>query len=278
MKKTIFLVAALSALTAMFVGCSDSTGSTNFADDSINSRYKVGDIVLNDGTAVPYTATLTAEQKSKAIAVIFYVGRGLNSGGDTTTVRVLGVGLNHSLNIAWCRKTSDADFANAFDKDITSIQCPNTGSAGNWTITGDKNGSDNLEQIGTFLTENGSSDDTGTAANYPAFYFAKNYSATATNLGTDYNSGWYLPSIAELYEIYKVIGTVNAAYTACDAPAFKNGEWDRYRSSSQGVTPARGSPLYIKYANAFSFVSGDIIVIAKESKSDYHACAIKEFE
>ena len=47
----------------------------------------VGDIVFNDGSATPYTSgmTITDEQKTAAIALIFYKGTGLNSGNDTTT-------------------------------------------------------------------------------------------------------------------------------------------------------------------------------------------------
>ena len=192
---------------------------------------EVGDIVFNDGSAMPYTtfATLDTsaknEKKTKAIALIFYKGTGLNSDtwnndgtwtiNSSETVRTLGVGLKHNKNelgLAWCRWTDNSDYANAYDKNITTIQCPADGSAGALTFTGDKNGSDNLEQIATYLTSNSSTDDTATSTNYPAFYFAKNYSTTATNLGTNYASGWYLPSIAELFQIYKNGKGTNKAF------------------------------------------------------------------
>ncbi|MBQ9207295.1 MAG: InlB B-repeat-containing protein [Treponema sp.] len=195
----------------------------------------VGDIVFSDGSATPYTGdlTLTDDQKAKAIAVIFYVGTELNSdeaegNADTTTSRTLGVGLAHNTSgLAWCK-----DSANAYNKNITTIQCPASGSAGALTFTGDKDGSDNLSQIGTFLASNGITDDTATEANYPAFYFAKNYASQEGShvSGTDYASDWYLPTIAELFQIWKSKETVDAASQLCGGSEFGT---DVYWSSSQ---------------------------------------------
>ena len=101
------------------------------------------------------------------------------------------------------------------------------------TFTGDRNGSDNLEQIEAF----DGVDDTATTENYPAFYFAKNYSDTATNIaGTDYESGWYLPSIAELFQIYangkgeNKVFDIDAVSEALGGDKF---DTDFYWSSSQ---------------------------------------------
>lgn len=54
--------------------------------------HSVGDIVLKDGTFIPYSKdlTLTDEQKKNAIAVIFYAG----NRSDTLGARTLGVGKN----------------------------------------------------------------------------------------------------------------------------------------------------------------------------------------
>ena len=56
--------------------------------------YKVGDIVFSDGSATPYEdgLTLTDEQKSKAVAVIFYAG----SASDILGAKTLGVGLKNT--------------------------------------------------------------------------------------------------------------------------------------------------------------------------------------
>lgn len=168
-----------------------------------DSPTAVGDIVFNDGSAISYTPgmSLSPIRKNNAIAVIFYNGTDLNNDG-TTTQRLLGVALERSRSqIYWC--TSEAQ---AYNVNVTTIECPYEGTTGNQTFSGVKNGSSNLEKIGEFLEENsGTTDDTGTEDNYPAFYYAIHYGTNkATIAGTSYENGWYLPSIAELYWVYKL--------------------------------------------------------------------------
>ena len=76
----------------------------------------VGDIVFSDGSATPYSEdlSLTDEQKSKAIAVIFYVGTECSNDSKS---RTLGVGLYHGVSLCrWCTESADAS-----EKNITSI-------------------------------------------------------------------------------------------------------------------------------------------------------------
>lgn len=177
------------------------------------SRAKeVGDLVFNDGSAMSYSDFLAVDEKiSKEIpiALIFYKGTDLNSddsegNADTTTCRTLGLGIDTKFWDSWCLKN-----AAAFNKNITTIQCSINESAGMLTFTGDKNGSDNLEQIAAFLSAaEGVEDDTATAENYPSFYYGKNYGdhyrwETFLDPNSEFTTGWYLPSIAELYKIYE---------------------------------------------------------------------------
>ena len=240
MKKNLFSMLVISVLALALVGCAnpaggnnaggnnagESTGGSTGGSEILGTKAPdvakaVGDIVFNDGSATPYTAelTLSDEQKAAAIAVIFKV-----DGGKT-----LGVGLKHNRSgLAWCTKD-----ANAYNTNIKTIQCPASGDAGNLTFTGDTDGSDNLEQIASFLTTAGLENDTTDASKYPAFYFAKNYKNTATNLGAAYENGWYLPTVAELFDIWKVKATVDAASSLCGGSQFGN---SYYRSSSQSAS------------------------------------------
>ncbi|MBR5096881.1 MAG: right-handed parallel beta-helix repeat-containing protein, partial [Treponema sp.] len=192
----------------------------------------VGDIVFADGSATPYSSglTLTADQKSAAIAVIFYKG----TSSDPLGARTLGVGLKHGTSQKWCITS-----AKGYSKNVTDVQCSATGSSGNYSFTGDIDGSDNLDQIAAFLPTAGVTNDTGTAANYPAFYFAKNYKTTATNLvGTAYESGWWLPSMAEAFQIYKSVATINNVASLCGGSSYStSGVSATYIiSSSQSVS------------------------------------------
>lgn len=272
MKKNLFSMLVISVLALAFVGCANPAGGNNADGNNAGGSTggseilgtkapgvakAVGDIVFNDGSATPYTAelTLSDEQKDAAIAVIFKV-----DGGKT-----LGVGLKHSRSgLAWC--TTDA---NAYNKNIETIQCPASGDAGNLTFTGDTDGSDNLEQIASFLTTAELADDTtGTDADkkYPAFYFAKNYKTTATNLGAAYENGWYLPTEAELFDIWKVKATVDAASSLCGGSQFGT-SW--YWSSSQYAS--YDSVAYILY-----FGSGDWDSYDKNDDYGY-VCAVRAF-
>ena len=263
MKKNLFSMLVISVLALAFVGYANPAGGNN-ADGSTGGSEilgtkapdvakAVGDIVFNDGSATPYTAelTLSDEQKAAAIAVIFKV-----DGGKT-----LGVGLKHNRSgLAWC-----TDDAKAYNRKINTIQCPPSGDTGNLTFTGDTDGSDNLEQIASFLTTAGLADDTTDASKYPAFYFAKNYKTTATNLGAAYENGWYLPTVAELFDIWKVKATVDAASSLCGGSQFGK-SW--YWSSSQYASDDYGA--YI-----LSFDCGDWGYVYKCVTS--YVCAVRAF-
>lgn len=242
---------------------------------------EVGDIVFNDGSAMPYSAFDALDdaaknaKKAAAIALIFYKGTGLNSGDDTTTSRTLGVGLKHSSeDLAWCM-----GHANAYYKNTTTIQCSASGSAGALTFTGDRNGSDNLEQIAAFLSAEGSetTDDTtgeGASDRYSAFYYAKNYSFTASNLGETYKDGWYLPSIAEIFQIYACRADISngfdidAASEALGGDKFDKGlYW--YWSSSQCASSDTN-------AYKLDFSNGGCDQYAKNNLAVY-ACCIRAY-
>ena len=258
-----FAVMAIVAAGAFFVGCADPAGGNNAGGstggNSYSAKYAVGDIILNDGskvnyeTAKNYTGSDLDGLKSKAIAVIFRA--------DTASKKALGVGLKHNrTGLAWCTKD-----AKACNKNIETIQCPPSGDDGNLTFTGDTDGSDNLEQIASFLTTAELADDTTDASKYPAFYFAKNYKTTATNLGAAYENGWYLPTVAELFDIWKVKATVDAASSLCGGSQFGN---SYYWSSSQYASS--GSVAY-----KLHFDYGDWNYYYKHTY--YYVCAVRAF-
>lgn len=243
---------------------------------------EVGDIVFNDGSAMPYSAftaldeTAQTEKKAAAIALIFYKGTGLNSGDDTTTSRTLGIGLKQGEALEWC-----TDYADAYSRNIKTIQCIPQGNAGALTFTGDKNGSDNLEQIGALK---GINDTTGEEADerYPAFYFAKNYknqkikNETVSRIQSDseYANAWYLPSLAELYQIYVCCKNATNDFDMDAAIVALGG--DKFLGKG-GLLSSSQSAYVDKRAYELTSYNGDFANIDKDDNRYTYICCIREF-
>lgn len=201
-----------------------------------DGKYAVGDIVFSDGSIISYTPklSLTDEEIAKAVAVIFKVNG----------TKAYGVGIKYSdPGLAWC-----LDTAKGYAKDITDIHSPLSYSDINRTylFAGDTDGSDNFAQIKAAL---GTDDDTGTLSNYPAFEFAINYKDKEGShvKGTQYESGWYLPTVSELYDIYREQTIVNAALVKCGCSE----DWFLYYYLSSSQCDG-----YSNYAYCFDFYSG----------------------
>nr|WP_318659218.1 DUF1566 domain-containing protein [uncultured Treponema sp.] len=159
------------------------TGKLKKTIGTLARPYAVGDIVYNDGSATPSSeSSITGDQKSKAIAVIFKVS------GDETW----GVGLKHIT------KASDGGYR--------------------WTIatavgysavsTSDSDGMANFNKMSAL------DDWSQRAATYPAFYMAENYwQQDSANLqSSNYKNDWYIPAINEMSTLGENKNTVKAAF------------------------------------------------------------------
>ena len=165
--------------------------------------FSVGDIILTDGTKVSVTevSTYTIDELNKPIGV---VASALYGGGTGKAI-----GLQKSASyLMWAPKNTTG-----YNTEFTNIGCKpsKTGSeaALTATFTGDTDGSDNWAEICAV-------DPTGTAdaaTNYPIFNFANTYGTTAGLTGTDYGTGWYIPSLAELCEVYKNKDVIHTSLT-----------------------------------------------------------------
>lgn len=260
-KVTINSACTLKAI-AIKDGISSSVASASYSIAARkNTPDAVNDIVFKNGTAVAYSTDLyfTDEVKADAVAMIFYKGTECSNDGST---RTLGVGLKRSPSyMQWCRKSSNTDCANGYNTNITTIQGTPSGSAGAYTFTGDKDGSDNLSQIAAFLAGN---NDTGTAGNYPAFEYAKNYGSTNGCTGA-YASGWYLPSIAELYQIYNQRTSIDAAVALCGLTnTFSTFFWSSSQTASND-----------NYAYGLEFTNCNLFNQVKGYRE--YVCAVRAF-
>lgn len=312
MKNFNCVLSTFACLTSFtLVACSNTSAkNTHFNNKNVNNSSKVlqwektngfigtknpsepkevGDIVFNDGSATPYSVILerndidletvskvSKTEKDSAIAIIFYKGNGLNNNNDSSTIRTLGVGLKQNkTGLKWCSSN-----AKGYTESIKSTYCFPEGTNGYYKFSNNKNGKDNLLNIQNWLNNKNKEDDTNSLDNktlgtfkYPAFKYAENYSSNASNLKS-FNDGWYLPSIAELFEIYKCQNNNSYNFDLSELSILLGGDSfseNRYWSSTQ-------SDLYKTKAYCCNFrtgrCDGDNWYKIDES---FYVCVIKEF-
>ncbi len=186
--------------------------------DSVEITVKtpvVGDIILTDGTTfdVANLASYTTDESNKPVAIV----AGFNAKGA-----VLGLGLQKSGSTLFWAPIGTTGYTTNF----TDIIAKYAGDSDNgYTFTGDLDGSDNWEYICSVDSE-GTKD---AAKNYPAFNFANTYGTNQSYTG-DLATGWYIPSIAELYKVYQNKTTLQTSLTAVGGFTIGTGN---YWSSSQ---------------------------------------------
>ncbi len=181
------------------------------------SDYEIGDIILADGTKISVNdiENYTEESSNPAVCVV----AGFNQNGIP-----FGLALKKSGEASVWAPTSSVGYSAKIAG--TTVTCSGDEENG-YVFEGDCDGSDNFELL-CALDSTGTQNDS-LAENYPAFYFVKNY-GTNQKLSGNFADGWYLPSIAELYEISKNLNTVQASLTKAGGFSFGT---NIYWSSSQ---------------------------------------------
>src|SRR5574344_1873152 len=174
-----------------------------------DTGYYAGDVILDT---------------TKPVAVLYYD----TYGGP------YGLGLSESGSLTWASNTSTG-----YTTNFTAIQSSCSGSSGSYTFTGDTDGSDNWEEV----CKVDSTASATAATNYPAFNYASTYCS-----GTSFTSGWYMPSAAELYALYKNRTVLDNGLAAAGGTKFSD-SW--YWSSSQ-------FSIYNDYAWGVYFSNGDV--------------------
>ena len=209
--------------TSVTVSYGESSKTTTLkVIESVASSYAVGDIILTDGTKVSVNEvnTYSPDNANKPIGVVAMI----SDIYGVSTPKVIGLQKSAS-SLEWAPSGTTG-----YGKKFTNIVCTpsktGSGAASTATFTGDTDGSDNWAEICDVDPEGTAN----AATNYPAFNFANTYGATAGLTGTGYENGWYVPSIAELCEVYKNKDVIQTSLTK--ANGFKIDTLD-YWSSSQ---------------------------------------------
>ena len=199
-----------------------------------------GDFVLKDGTMLPKDIILTDTQKSNVAAVIVRAA--------TNDKPALGVGIVHNRSgLAWCTTS-----AAGYNKNITALQGDKT--------TGYMDGSDGWEKLKAAC-----SDAENSPENYPAWNYSLTYAKT-NGLTGDLATGWYLPTVAELYTIYQNKDVVDASLLKAGGSQF---DTDWYRSCCQ-------TPSYDDYARELYFYDGGMNNYGKGNHGIY-VCSVRAF-
>ncbi len=252
---------SFSVCTVDKVGNRSSYSTKRIRLDNTIINYSVGDVLLNDGTIIPYDAdnlSFTDEQKQKAVGIVY----GLDENGGPRGYLGLynSAGGTNSGYYQWAIEGTIGRYTN-----FTGIICDaseNTvGSAATATFTGDTDGSDNWEYI-CLIDPEGAAD---AETNYPMFNYANTYGSTF-NLTGDYETGWYIPSLAELCYIYRNCSILNSILESLNGIPLIN---DFYYSSSQ-------SSVHQCAVGSVHFNNGEACYGNKDYEYEY-VCVVRPF-
>ena len=184
--------------------------------------FVVGDVLLTDGTRIKAENVQSGLPSGKnAFAVIASAPYGGGTGKA--------IGLQKPASyLEWALSDTTG-----YNTNFTEIQISfyRGSSSSGYTFEGDIDGSDNWEYICSIDPE-GTQD---AATNYSIFNFANTYGTTAGLTGTDYENGWYVPSLAEFCEVYKNKDVIQTSLTKAEGFEFFGYYW----SSSQDADGAR---------------------------------------
>ena len=185
-------ISITEAVTLKAIAVKDGMNDSAVASASYTiytPKYSVGDFVLKDGTI------LSKDETPVSGTVAAVIVRAAADGKPA-----LGVGIVHN-QMAWC--TSSAD---GYSTNITALQ---------GDITSDyMDGSDGWEKLKAAC-----SDAESNPENYPAWNYSLTYAKT-NGLTEDLATGWYLPTMAELYTIYQNKTAVDASLSKADGSQF----------------------------------------------------------
>lgn len=237
--------------------------------------YQIGDVILKDGTFISCNdvASMTSEQKAKAVAVIYGYRTEVTEEG--TESYALGVGLEHSNNVAWCITDSPGYSTNftalysSYDYDYVDV------GNGDWQyvmkLTGNDDGSDDWEYICS-VDVDGTADP---ATYYPAWNYVNNYGENKKLKGF-YKNGWYLPSLKEIYKLQQSFESVNNIIQKTSGTKLnKTSYYNYYLTSSTCNNSSENN--YIWVLSYFDENIKGVDVRRKNETSETFALPVKSF-
>ena len=223
------------------------------------SEYTVGKIVLADKTLKSKDEYTAIDSSNPPVAII----AGLNGYG-----RAIGIALHISPSDLRWAKNGSTGYNTKFEGIICTPSAEGSGAASTATFIGDIDGSDNWDYICGIDPE-------GTAnasQNYPAFHWVNRYNEEYADKLGGTNFAWYMPSLAELCEVYRNREAIN------ESLAKINGLGNSYADSSLGTScfwsSSQGSRSDII---AWQVYFSDGIVDSNGKDNEYRVCCLAGF-
>ncbi|WP_277055263.1 DUF4959 domain-containing protein [Treponema socranskii] len=233
------------------VHCKNANKTGTISVQDYSGSYVPGEIVLADGTRVTKENYTAIDPANPPVAVVC----GTNAYGVA-----IGIALHKGSSLQWA-KDKTTGYNTKFEGIICTPSKTGIEAAASATFTGDTDGSDNWDYICSIDPE-GTAD---AATNYPAFDWVNTYNETYKNKLGAARPAWYMPSIAELCEVYKNKDAVNASLSKingidgayADANLGRGEFWSSSQSSgynSDAWLAVFGSGgLYGNYSKYFNF-------------------------
>ena len=245
--------------TVITVHCGTAS-KTGMLSVIASSAYAAGMIVLADKTLTAKEAYTAINPSNPPVGIVFDI---------YGVPKILALHVS-GQKLTWA-KNFTSGYTTLFEKIICTPDKTGDGAAGTATFRGDTDGSDNWDYVKSI-------DPAGTAvaANYPAFNWVNTYNTTyAAQLGSS-NLMWYMPSIAELCEIYrnkeKIDASLKAIHDLPDGSTYADTSFksESYWSSSQVQNYNSGKEAWSVFSQTGS--------VSKTAKFiDLLTCAIADF-
>ena len=201
-------------------GTESKTGTFTVKDYSL---WTPGKIVLSNNTVVDKDGYTAIDPANPPVAVVY---------GTNVYGAAIGVALHTGTSLRWAKENTTG-YNTEFEEIVCTPSVDGFGAVASATFTGDTDGSDNWDYICSVDPVGAANAD----VNYPAFDWVNTYNKTYVSKLGSARPAWYMPSIAELCEVYKNKEVINASLLKINglnsAYADSNLGTDSFWSSSQ---------------------------------------------
>ena len=237
-------------------GAASKTGTFSVKD---YTAYTVGKIVRADNTLVDKDSYTAIDSTNPPVGIIC----GPNSYG---VPRMIALHISGS-SLEWAKSGSTGNKTKFEGITCTSSQT-GSGAAQTATFTGDTDGSDNWE----YIKQQDPAGAADAATNYPAFHWVNTYNETYKTQLNNKTFAWYMPSLAELCEVYKNREVINASLEKINRLDSRYA--DTSLSTSAFWSSSQDSHIYM-YTWYVSFRNNGYL--ASYRSGDYCVCCVAGF-